>query len=71
MSATSKSSRHSTGILRFDEFVPCGLPHHNVRVVRGNPCTTKSTFFEQFISDGKQRDEFCVLVTLSELSSLT
>ncbi len=71
MRAIPKSSRHSTGIHRLDEIVLCGLPNHHVHVVRGNPSTARSTLVEQFISDGKQRDEFCVYVTLSELSSLT
>lgn len=71
MSATSKSSWHSKGIPRIDGIVLSGLPNLHVHVVRGNPCTARSTSFERFILDGKQRDELRVYAPLSELSSLT
>jgi KaiC/GvpD/RAD55 family RecA-like ATPase len=69
MSKTSSSSRLSTGISKLDNIPFRGLPNSPVYRERDGSSTTSTSFTEQTISDGRQRNELCSNVAVSESKS--
>jgi circadian clock protein KaiC len=70
VSAPSKSIRLSTGKPSIDHILLRGLPRSHVHPVEGDLGTGRTTLAKQFILGGKQKDECCLYVTLSEWNSL-
>ena len=69
MSATSKSSRLSTGVSGFDDVSLRGSQNRPAYLVGCEPSTQKATLGEEIISDGRQRDVVCSNVTVRRSKS--
>jgi hypothetical protein len=69
MSAESNSSRPSSRIFNPYEIPSCGAPNRPVCLARAGPSKQNLTLAEQFISDSRQRDEFCPNVKVSKSKS--
>lgn len=57
------------GIPGLDDVLNGGLPTKHLYLVEGNPGTGKTTLALQFLLAGRNKDERCLYVTLSETSS--
>jgi circadian clock protein KaiC len=60
--------RISSGIAGLDRVLNGGLTPDRTYLVEGKPGTGKTTMALQFLLEGRQRDEACLYVTLSETS---
>jgi circadian clock protein KaiC len=58
--------RQRTGIHGLDDVLGGGLPGGRLYLVRGDPGTGKTTLGMQFLLEGRNNDERCLYVTLSE-----
>jgi circadian clock protein KaiC len=63
---TDFADRRRTGISKLDELIGGGLPKGHVMLVAGNTGAGKSTLAMQFLEEGVQTGEKCVLITLEE-----
>jgi circadian clock protein KaiC len=71
MGVTSNLNRLSPGIPSVDDILLRGQPSNHAYLIEGNPGTGKGSMAARLILAGKQQDERCINVTLTESNSLT
>jgi len=63
------NQRTSTGVQELDDMLAGGFPTGGFIVVTGTPGTGKSIFGMQFLTDGLQKDEKCLYISVEQPKS--